>query len=246
MRLSDGNTVSVVQTVLETFKASIKEARGFLSLPVLILFLLIAICLWNPIRNSKITFKHPVFLFAGLYTMYAGCIAPGIYTGFGYHKEWYMNAIYFIFLLFLFGSLLILECSFIRKLEKSAAESDAVHNMKTEAVVILQAFDCFGKRYGIRFLCILICLLVVGMSADVISNIPCVNAVKCLLDGSAKEFHASMKNREAYVLSVENFEDMQLSYYQNAPAIFKHDSLPFNGIYGVIRYYKWYLQMLQK
>ena len=73
-------------------------------------------------------------------------------------------------------------------------------------------------------------------------NTSSVSALKSLLTGEAKQFHEEMKVRQEYI-RVTDSDVVAVQPLSVAPYVFKNDRLPWQGIYGRVRYMKWYFEL---
>jgi len=225
-----GETVGALTAVITAVLDSFDLIGGWLSPQLLGAFLLIGPAVWNPLRDSEFSFRHPLAAFVGLYGLLAASLVPGIYTGFGYDTERYMNALYFYFLLFAIGSFIYAEGWLIRRLQHSGQNH------------LLEASKALGKRFSAGFLVLVIALTVLGGFEFTIMNTSSVSALKSLVTGEAAQFHEEMLERQEYI-RVTDSDVVAVKPLKNQPYVFKEDRLPWQGIYGRVRYMKWYFEL---
>ena len=75
-------------------------------------------------------------------------------------------------------------------------------------------------------------------------NIPSINATKVLVSGEASTFLREMQERQEYILITDS-DSVAVKPLSVIIPTFKKDSLPFQGIYGRIRYMKQYFELFQ-
>lgn len=75
-----------------------------------------------------------------------------------------------------------------------------------------------------------------------ITNTSSLNAAKCLLNGDAARFREEMAERQEYI-RVTDSDSVQVKPLDSQPYVFKYDRLPFQGIYGRVRYMKMYFEL---
>lgn len=228
-----GEAVSAVATVLNACLDSFDLFGQWITPQLIAMLALIVAALWRALRNSQYQFRHPFGVFVMLYGLFSASLAPGIYTTFGYTTERYLNVIYFYFLIMAIGSTLYACGWLIRMLESKQTAS---------AEALLKATMDLGKKYSVRFLALLMVLVVLGGFANTIMNVPSVNALKCLVTGEAAQFHADMMERQEYI-RVTDSDVVDVQPLASQPYVFKRDRLPFQGIYGRVRYMKWYFEL---
>lgn len=225
-----GETAGVVMTLATTVLDSFDLCGKWLSPQLLAMLMLIAPVLWQPLKESEYRFRHPLWVFVMLYGLFSASLAPGIYTGYGYDTARYMNAIYFYFVLMTVGSAVYFEGALIRYLE----QQDAHH--------LLEASKSLGKRFCAAYLALVIFFTAMGGFAFTIMNTSSLSAAKSLITGEAKQFHEEMKVREEYI-RVTDSDVVDVKPLTVQPYVFKNDRLPWQGIYGRVRYMKWYFEL---
>lgn len=225
-----GETAGVVMTLATTVMDSFDLCGKWLSPQLLAMLMLIAPVLWQPLKESEHRFRHPLWVFVMLYGLFSASLAPGIYTGYGYDTARYMNAIYFYFVLMTVGSAVYFEGALIRYLE----QQDAHH--------LLEASKSLGKRFCAAYLALVIFFTAMGGFAFTIMNTSSISAAKSLITGEAKQFHEEMKVREEYI-RVTDSDVVDVKPLTVQPYVFKNDRLPWQGIYGRVRYMKWYFEL---
>lgn len=228
-----GESAGIIVTVLTAVLDSFDLCGKWLSPQLLAMLLIILPVLWKPLKDSKYSFKYPLWVFVMLYGLFSASLAPGIYTGFGYDTARYMNVIYFYFLLMILGSAIYFEGALIRWLERSD---------RPYAAQVLDAAGHMGKRFLAGYLVLVMALTAMGGFAFTIMNTSSVSAAKSLLTGEARQFHEEMKVREEYV-RVTDSDVVDVKPLTVQPYVFKNDRLPWQGIYGRVRYMKWYFEL---
>lgn len=206
---------------------------GWITPQLLAMLMLVVPALWRPLRDSAFSFRHPLWVAVMLYGLFSASLAPSIYTGFGYKTGRYMNALYLYFLLFAFGSVIYAEGWLIRRLERAQSES-AGH--------LLQAAKNLGARFSALYLAIAVALTTLGGFAFTIMNTSSVSAAKSLVTGEAAQFREEMAVRQEYV-RVTDSDVVDVKPLSGQPYVFKTDRLPWQGIYGRVRYMKWYFEL---
>lgn len=222
--------LALIHTALDSFDL----AGDWLSPQLLAMALLVVPVLWAPLRKSPFQFRHPFWFFIMLYGLFSSSLAPGLYTGSSYGMGRYMNIIYFNFLTMAFGSLAYAEGWLIRFLER-----------RTESGLASQALALssnLGQRFTALTLAFSIAFLTLGGFAFTIMNTSSVNALKALVTGEAAQFRQDMKAREEYI-RVTDSDVVAVRALNSQPYVFKPDKLPFQGIYGRVRYMKWYFEL---
>lgn len=229
-----GETVSVVATLATCVLDSFDLCGKWLGPQWFAMLLLIAPVMWKPLRESKLTFRAPLWVFILTYGLFSASLAPGVYTGYGYTTERYFNVIYFYFLFMSLISVLYAEGALIRWLENA--------DEKPHAAQILDVMKTLGSRFTALFLAAVIALTVFGGFEYTIMRTSSVAALKSLVTGEARQFHEEMKVREEYV-RVTDSDVVAVKPLTVQPTVFKTDRLPFQGIYGRVRYMKWYYEL---
>ena len=232
-RTGTGESAGAVFTVITACLDSFDLCGQWLSPQLLAMLMLIVPALWKPLKESGLRFGHPLWVFIMLYGLFASSLAPGIYTGFGYDTARYMNVIYFYFILMAVGSVVWFEGAFIRWLESSE---------KDYAGHLLCAAKDVGKRFCALYLAVVIALTAFGGFGFTIMNTSSVSALKSLVTGEAKQFREEMAVRQEYI-RVTDSDVVDVKPLSVAPYVFKNDRLPWQGIYGRVRYMKWYFEL---
>lgn len=228
-----GEMLSPLSTVITAVLDSFDVTGRLLSPQLLAMLLLITAALWRPLKGSSFRFAHPFWVFIMLYGLFSATIAPAIYTQTEYASGRYFNAVYLYFLLFAAGSTVYAEGWLIRKLESS---------QKEEAAHLLKATENLGKRFSAAFLALVIALTAFGGFEFTIMNTSSVSALKSLVTGEAAQFRADMAERQEYI-RVTDSDVVAVQPLGSQPYVFKRDRLPFQGIYGRVRYMKWYFEL---
>ncbi len=229
-----GETHNVSFTVFTAILDSCDFAGQWFSLRLLAMLMLILPVLWNPMRKSPYRFRHPVLVFVILFGTYAATLVPGIYTTFGYDSPRYFNAVYLFFLLFALSGILYAQGALIRLLERKR-ESRA-------AKLFLESTENLGQRFSAVYLLVCVIVLAFGGFANTIMNTSSVSAAKTLLSGEAPTFRQEMSERQEYI-RVTDSDVVAVTRLSVRPYVFKEDKLPFQGIYGPVRYMKWYFEL---
>lgn len=229
-----GETLGALTAVCTAVLDSLEETGRWLSPQLLAMLLLVVPVLWRPLKESGSAFRHPLLIAVMLYGMYAATLVPGVYTGFGYGTPRYFNAVYIIFLVALFGSVIYAEGALIRWLERRATREGTGH--------LLAATKELGTRFASAYLAVCIALLTLGGFGSTIMNRPSVSAVKVLATGEAAQFYREMQERQEYI-RVTDSDVVNVRILSVTIPIFKTDKLPFQGIYGRVRYMKWYFEL---
>lgn len=227
-----GVLAAVVTAVLDSFDLAGKWAAPQLWGALLLLFP----ALWRPLRESRLAFRHPFWVLVALYGPFAASLTPGIYTGFGYDTPRYLNIVYFYFLLWAIGGAAYLEGALIRLLERSEGEETPR--------VLLQLGGRLGERFGCLYLTACVALFALGGFGSTIMNTASLSAAKSLVSGEAAQFRQEMAERQEYIRVTES-DVVAVQPLSVQPHVFKYDRLPFQGIYGRVRYMKWYFELFE-
>lgn len=222
--------VAVATAILDSFDL----AGQWLSPQLFAMLLLIVPVLWKPLQNSSLSFRHPFALFVMLYGMFSATLVPGIYTNFSYGMGRYFNVIYLNFLLMALGSVCYAEGWLIRFLER--------HKESGAHQKLLDVSRNLGERFVLLYLALSIAFLMMGGFGNTIMNTSSVSAAKSLITGEAAKFKSDMKAREEYI-RVTDSDVVAVQPLNSQPYVFKPDKLPFQGIYGRVRYMKWYFEL---
>ncbi len=229
-----GEPLSPITALLVSVLDSFDLIGKWLSPQLFGMLLLILPALWKPLQNSPIQFRHPFGFFVMLFGLFAATLVPGVYTGAGYGMGRYTNVVYLNFLLLALGAPAYAEGWLIRFLERQK-ESEASRRA-------LQLTENLGARFTALSLALAIGFLALGGFANTIMNTSSISAAKSLLTGEAATFHAEMKARQEYI-RVTDSDVVAVKGLSVQPYVFKPDKLPFQGIYGRVRYMKWYFEL---
>ena len=235
-RTGTGESVGAVITVITACLDSFDLCGQWLKPELLGMLMLILPVLWTPLKESGYRFRCPLGVFVMLYGLFSASLAPGIYTGFGYDTARYMNVVYFYFVMMVLGSAVYFEGAFIRWLEK-------VQSDKAYAAHLLEASRDLGKRFCAAYLAASLFFTVMGGFGYTIMNTASVSALKSLATGEAQRFRTEMAAREEYI-RVTDSDVVDVKPLTAQPYVFKNDRLPWQGIYGRVRYMKWYYEAL--
>lgn len=231
-----GETMGILTTVITAALDSFDLTGNWLSPQLFAMLMLILPTMWKPLKESSYSFRHPFWVFVMLYGLMAASLAPGIYTGFGYTTERYINVVYFYFVLMALGSAVYAEGALIRLLErqeKAGAETSAL---------LMKASVHMGERFCALYLAFVIALTCFGGFSFTIMNTSSLSAAKSLVTGEAAKFRQDMAERQEYI-RVTDSDVTAIQPLDSQPYVFKADKLPFQGIYGRVRYMKWYFEL---
>lgn len=235
LRVGDGFvSTGAPYAILASLQEALKLTGTWLTPQLLALLLLMIPALWQPLRESRHAFSHPVLVTGMFFGVFAASLTTGIYTGVGYTFERYYNAVYLYFLIFAFSSAVYLEGALIRLLERRGQNETAGH--------VLAATARMGKRYSALFLSLCAALLLFGALGFTIMNTASISATRSLVTGEAAAFHQEMEARAEYI-RVTDSDEVAVRPLTVAVPVFKTDKLPFQGIYGRVRYMKWYYEL---
>lgn len=228
---STGALVTIITAVLDSFDL----VGTWMTPQLLAMLMLIVPVLWKPLKESRHHFRHPLWIFVILYGLFSASLAPGIYTGFGYDTARYMNVIYFYFLIMIVGSVIYFEGALIRWLEHEREQREWAHHL-------LLSTGELGKRFCVTYMAAMIFLTAMGGFGYTIMNTSSVSALKSLVTGEAKQFRQEMYERQEYI-RVTDSDMVSVQPLSVQPYVFKNDRLPWQGIYGRVRYMKWYFEL---
>lgn len=231
-----GEALSPVAAVVTAVLDSFDLAGQWLTPQLLAALMLIAPVLWRPLRQSRFSFKHPLLTLTALYGLFSAALVPGVFTGFGYTTERYINVIYFYFLFMVIGAAIYALGALIRGLEHSAAPW---------ARQLLDACDGLGRRFAAWYLALCLGLTAFGGFGYTMMNTASLSAARSLITGEAAQFRADMAERQAYILNTDS-DETQIAPLGGQPYVFKEDKLPWQGIYGRVRYMKWYFEAFER
>ena len=220
------NPVSaIVVSVLDSFDL----AGGWLSPQLFAMLMLIVPVMWKPLKESRFQFSHPLLMFITCYGLYSAALVPGVFSNYGYGAGRYMNVLYFYFLFMIIGSVLYFEGSFIRWLEKQ------------EGALAKEFAKANFTRFSALYLVLCVFFLAMGGFAHTIMNTSSLSAAKSLLNGEAAHFRAEMEERAEYI-RITDSDETAVEPIVIRPYVFKDDKLAWQGIYGRIRYQKYYYE----
>lgn len=224
-RLGDtvGPLYSVVTAILDGFDL----ASQWCTPQLLAMLLLIVPAMWPLLQKSTLTFRHPFLWLVLLYGNFAATLVPGIYTQFGYGAGRVYNVIYTSFLLLAIGSTVYAVGWLIRFFERRQAP-----------ILLLQ----WTTRFSALYLALVVGMLTLGGFGYTIMNTSSISATKSLATGEAALFRQAMEERQEYI-RVTDSDVVDVHGLPAQPYIFKDDKLPFQGIYGRVRYMKWYFEL---
>ncbi|MDD3334085.1 MAG: hypothetical protein PHI98_01070 [Eubacteriales bacterium] len=225
-----GEALSPLMSILTAALDSFDVAGKMMTPQLLGALLLILPTLWKPLKQSEYSFRHPFGVLVMFYGLFSATLVPGVYTGFGYTTERYYNVIYFYFLVMAVGSAIYATGSLIRYLER---QKDAP----------VRVADSFGQRFTAGYLALCLGLFAFGGFGYTIMNTATLSATKSLLNGEAARFREEMAERQQYIL-VTDSDEVSVQPLSTQPYVFKADKLPWQGIYGRVRYMKWYFELL--
>ncbi len=187
--------------------------------------LLIAPALWKPLKESRFSFRYPLLVFLALYGTFASSFVPVIYATGENMGGRYGNIEYFLCVLTVLISAVYAEGWLLRRWEKRGL-----------------ALPAWPGRFAAGYLALCLALTAFGGFAFTIMNTTSVCAVKAMVTGEAQRFRQEMEERADYILATDS-DETEISSLQNHPYIFKEDRLPFQGVYGRLRYMKWYYEL---
>lgn len=228
-----GEPMNPVAAVIVSVLDSFDLAGKWLSPHLFAMLMLIVPVMWKPLKESSLRFKHPLLWFITGYGLFSAAMVPGVYSSYGYDTGRYLNVLWLYFLLMVIGSVLYLEGSFIRWLEKQESG---------EAKAARQATGKLGQRYTALYLALCLLFLGFGGFSVTIMNTSSISATKSMLTGEAASFRRQMAEREEYI-RVTDSDVTEIKPIMERPYVFKDDKLPWQGKYGAVRYMKYYFEV---
>lgn len=225
-----GEPRSVGETLIVSILDSFDLAGSWASPQLLAMLILVGLALYQSLRASSFRFKHPFLIAIAFYGLFSSSLAPAVYTHSAWETGRYINILYFYFLVFAIGSFIYAEGWLIRRLESH------------EQTHLLEAAKNLGKRFSVGLLALVIALTALGGFEFTIMNTSSVSAIKSLVTGEAAQFHEEMMERQEYI-RVTDSDVVDVKPLSVQPYVFKQDRLPFQGIYGRVRYMKWYFEL---
>ena len=227
-----GDPMSPVQAIIISVLDSFDLAGQWLSPHFFAVMMLIVPVMWKPLKESSFRFAHPMLAFITGYGLFSAAIVPAIYSTYGYGAGRYMNVLFFYFLVMAVGSILYFEGSLIRYLEQHESE---------EHRALLKGFGKMGQRFTALYLILCIFFLAMGGFPTTIMNKSSISAIQTMVTGEAAQFRKEMAEREEYI-RITDSDVVSVQPVSVRPYVFKDDKLPWQGIYGAVRYMKWYFE----
>lgn len=227
-----GEPVAPMKAVIVSVLDSFDLAGQWLSPHFFAMMMLIVPVMWQPLKASPFRFAHPMLAFITGYGLFSAAIVPGVYSSYGYDAGRYMNVLFFYFLVMAIGSILYFEGSLIRYLEQHETDENRS---------LLKAFGHLGERFTALYLVLCIFFLAMGGFSTTIMNKSSISAFQTMATGEAAQFRREMAQREEYI-RVTDSDVVDVKPTSVRPYVFKDDKLPWQGIYGTVRYMKWYFE----
>ena len=228
-----GESMGVIYTLVHSVGESLDYLGKTLTPQLLAMSMLIVPVLWKPLKESRYAFRYPLLVLVLLYGVFASTFAPGIYATNSLVAGRYENIVYFFAIMVILFGLAYAEGWLIRRLQR---------NESTSATLEVADKTLGGTRFTALYLAICVALLALGGFGYTIMNTTSVSATKSLVTGEAARFRQEMEERAEYI-RVTDSDVVQVKVLENQPYVFKKDRLPFQGIYGRVRYMKWYYEL---
>ena len=222
--------VSAPVAVLQAFYFGLALAGSWFSLPLLVVWALVAWQLTDALRGSPFSFSHPIWVTAACICLFCAQLAPTIYTGNYIGDGRTVNTYFYTFVLMSCALVLYWVGWYLRMSEARgsvpAIASGRSRGVRIGALVIaavLMIVGCVSHRSHN------------GGSAGV-QNVAAVSALKSLLSGEAQAYDRAMSERDA-ALNDPSQPEVVLSPVENIPDAFMGDALESENIDYVLSLY---------
>ena len=224
-----GGDVSAPRAVLQAFYFGLALAGSWFSLPLLVVWALVAWQLSDALRGSPFRFSHPVWITIGCICLFCAQLAPTLYTGNYIGDGRTVNTYFYTFVIMSCALVLYWMGWYVRMSEK-----------RTHLPAIGGAHK--GLRLGV--LAVAMTVLIIGCVGHKpagsdqtgLENIAGVSALKSLVTGQAQAYDEAMTARDSALRDSEQPE-VVLTPVDDIPEAFMGDALESDNLTYVLNLY---------
>ena len=222
--------VSAPLAVLQAFYFGLALAGSWFSLPLLVVWALVAWQLTDALRGSPFSFNHPVWVTIACVCLFCAQLAPTLYTGNYIGDGRTVNTYFYTFVLMSCALVLYWVGWYLRMSDRKG---------KVPAIVS-------SRRKGVRLGVLLIAavLVIIGgfshrtHSSDNagVENVAAMSALKSLISGQAQAYDEAMDQRDA-ALNDPAQPEIALKPVEDIPDAFMGDALESDNLEYVLNLY---------
>ncbi|MDD3212745.1 MAG: DUF6056 family protein [Eubacteriales bacterium] len=213
------------KAVLEAVYFGLALMGNFVSLPLIAALLVLVAMALPALRQSRLRFRHPIWVTLVMAALFCAQLAPTLYTGNYLGDGRVRNTYYFTYLvvtalLALYWAGHIVRCG---EGDPAVPGHSRLHGMTALVAVVLLAVGCAAYHPE-------------GSASYGPQNMAGGSALRAIVSGQAAAYNRSMDERDA-ILNDPAVTDVTLTPVANAPALFMGDALDSDNLEYVLNLY---------
>lgn len=226
--------MSAPRAVLQAFYFGIALMGHWFSLPLLVVWALVAWQFSEALRGCPQRFHHPVWITVLCVCLFCAQLAPTLYTGNYLGDGRAVNTYFYTFVLMSCALTMYWTGWWIRRTEGQSSPFPAIGTAKSDglrvaafaAALLLLVTGCLSFRPE-------------GSQTYGLSNTAAGSALRSLLKGEAAAYDAAMDERDA-ALNDPDAQEVTLRPVENVPRAFMGDALTGDNLEYVLSLYQTY------
>lgn len=216
---------SAVMSVLLSFYYTVAFIIRWTPAFVILIWLLLLPVMWKIARQSKKSFRHPVYVTLGAVCLLAAMFTPTLYALGMVGLSRVDNIIQMVYYLCLIIVTVYWLGYLTHRVTDGSGEPNAVTHMDKERLRAGDIFGLFLEKAGRRMSAVfLLAALIVWIFTADKNTYTSISALRSLFNGSAQTFYAEAMERHA-VYTDETITDVEVKPYSARPALFEINDL---------------------
>lgn len=224
-----GGNVSAPKAVLQAFYFGLALAGNWFSLPLLVVWVLVAWQLCDSLRASPFMFRYPVWVTVGCVCLFCAQLAPTLYTGNYIGDGRTVNTYFYTFVIMSCALVLYWTGWYVRLSDRRTnlpSIGSARNGLRVSALavaLVLLMIGCVGARTD-------------DSDQTGLENMAGISALKSLITGQAKAYDEAMTARDIALRDPAQPE-VALKPVENIPDAFMGDALESENLTYVLNLY---------
>lgn len=217
-----GADVSAPEAVVQAFYFGLALAGRWFSLPLAVVWALMAWQMSDSLRRSAFRFRYPVWVTLGCICLFCAQLTPTLYTGNYLGDGRTVNTYFYTFVLMSSGLVLYWTGWYLRKNEGASCPRTEIRLCTLAAAAAVFLLGCMG--YSTED----------GQTG--LTNMSGVSALKSLVTGQAQAYDEAMTARDR-ALTDPAQPEVSLTLVENIPDAFMGDALESDNLTYVLHLY---------
>ena len=222
-----GADVSAPEAVLQAFYFGLALAGRWFSLPLAVVWALMAWQMSDALRRSSFRFRWPVWVTLGCICLFCAQLAPTLYTGNYLGDGRTVNTYFYTFVLMSSGLVLYWTGWYLRRNERISCSRTKIRLCVLAAAAAIFLLGCMGYS--------------TDDGETGLTNMAGVSALKSLVTGQAQAYDEAMTARDR-AMNDSDQPEVALTLVEDIPDAFMGDALESDNIHYVKELYQEYYE----